>query len=144
MNSVLDQFNNYLLSKNLRKSPIREKIIIEIFKIHEHFHIQDLLQKLKKYKDVSRATVFRTIQLLIEASLVRKITNTHGHVHYEHSKGQQLHDHLVCLQCGKEIEINCQILEKEQNKLCKEKKFIPVNHNLQIFGYCQNCQNKEQ
>lgn len=140
MTPVLDKFDEYLKAKNLRQSAARKKIVEEIFKIHEHFHVQDLLGKLKKYKFISRATVFRTIQLLIEAGFIRKTNDTHGHVHYEHIYGHKHHDHLVCIKCGKEIEITCQKIEKEQEEMCKKKGFTLVNHSLQIYGYCQDCQ----
>lgn len=139
MKEVLEKFNYYLENKSLRKSESREKILEEIFKIHEHFHIQDLLDKLKKYKLISRATVFRTVQLLFEAGFILKTTDTHGHVHYEHTYGHKPHAHLVCLKCGKEIETICPLSEREKIKLCKKNKFLPVNQNFQIFGYCKDC-----
>ena len=141
---VLEKFDQYLKMKKLRQSEARKKIVAEIFKIHEHFHIQELLIKVKKYEFISRATVFRTVQLLIEAGFIRKITDIHGHVHYEHIYGHKHHDHLVCVRCGREIEVTCKLLEAEQEILCKQKDFVPVNHNLQIWGYCKDCRKKEK
>ncbi len=136
---ALEKFNNYLDSQNLRKSSAREEIVREIFSLDKHFHIQELIDKLNM-KNISRASVFRTIQLLLEADLLQKTTDLHGHVHYEQTFSDEHHDHLICIKCGKELEFTSAEIERLQREICKKNKFKSLTHSLQIWGYCEECQ----
>jgi len=135
---ALEKFDKYLERHNLRKSAARQEIVLEIFSFKDHFHIQDLIDRLNM-KNISRASVFRTIQLLLEADLLQKTTDLHGHVHYERSFSDEHHDHLICVACGRELEFASEEIEQLQQAICEKSKFKPLTHSLQIWGYCEKC-----
>ena len=69
----------------------------------------------------SRASIYRTLQLLLECGLVEQVERVDKHAHYEHTFGHKHHDHLICLRCGKVIQLFSEKLEKLQKQLCKKR-----------------------
>jgi len=78
--------------------------------------------------------------MLVENGFVSKVNVGTSQVHFENTLAQKHHEHLVCTQCGKIIEFNNNIIEQQQDKVCKEYGFMPTKHNLIIFGLCDECQ----
>ena len=87
---------------------------------------------------VSRATVYRTLNILKEMGLVNEVIKYRNKTIYEISLKQH-HDHLICTKCGSIIEFSEEEIEKLQDKICKEYGFKPETHRLEIFGICKNC-----
>ena len=96
----------------------------------------------EKNVKISRATVYRTLELLVKSGLVRRVHLGEDHYHYEHVKGDSHHDHLVCTTCGGVIEFLDEGLEKRALEICEKRKFKPTFHNLQILGVCDACRRK--
>ena len=96
----IEIFQKFLAEKKLKWTPERRAIIGEVFASHDHFEADDLLFRLKK-KDirVSRATIYRTLELLVDSRLARKVSFGEEHTHYEHTYGHKHHDHLVLYDC---------------------------------------------
>ena len=90
----------------------------------------------------SRASIYRTLQLLLECGLVEQVERVDKHAHYEHTFGHKHHDHLICLRCGKVIQLFSEKLEKLQKQLCKKENFRCVSHTLEMRGYCEKCGSK--
>jgi len=86
---------------------------------------------------VSRATVYRTLDLLVEADLLCCSNLGEGHRHYEINV--EHHDHLICRHCGRIIEVQSPELERMQNRICVEADFVPQSHTLEIVGLCGDC-----
>jgi len=59
-------------------------------------------------------------------------------VRYEHKYGHRHHDHLVCVECGSFIEVFDERIEELQDKLCRNKGFLPHRHKMEIYGVCRN------
>ncbi len=91
----------------------------------------------------SRATVYNTLDLLVECGLISRYRFGENHSRYEKAFGRPRHDHLICLECGDIIEFVNEKLEKIQHEVCDEKKFRQLNSSLQIFGTCAKCQSKK-
>lgn len=137
------RFQEFLQQQGLKLTSERVALVREIFSIHYHFEADELLLKMRE-KDVkiSRATVYRTLELLVKSGMVRRVHLGEDHYHYEHVTGNSHHDHLICTTCGNVIEFNDPVLEKRQHEICAKKKFTPTFHNLQILGICDSCRRK--
>jgi len=134
------KFQQYLKSKNLAFSKERKIILDEVFSTSGHFEAEDLLFSLrKKKKRVSRATVYRTLDLLVKSGSVSKIDFGEAHSHYEHILEQEYHGHLVCLKCGKIIEFENEKIGKLKNEEAKRNNFQIMRHSLEFYGYCSRC-----
>ncbi|MFC1482646.1 Fur family transcriptional regulator [Candidatus Margulisiibacteriota bacterium] len=133
-------FSHFLSEHNYAYSDNRKIILNEVFSIHHHFEIHTFIDSLKKkYASISRATIYRTFSLLMDAGLIRKFTDVTGKTYYEHVYGHQHHDHMICTSCGSVIEIHDPKLESAKKKTCEQNGFSPKHHTLQIYGVCKNC-----
>ncbi|MCJ7497919.1 MAG: transcriptional repressor, partial [candidate division Zixibacteria bacterium] len=140
MKKEAEIFEKYLKTKDLSLTRERKAILNQVFAIDGHLEADDIFLRLRKAKkDVSRATVYRTLGLLVDSGLVRKVYLGEDHIHYEHTFGHTHHDHLVCIKCGKVFEFSDKKIERLQEKICQKKGFKEVSHTVQIFGYCKDC-----
>lgn len=139
------RFQQFLQQQGLKLTSERIALVREIFSIHYHFEADELLLKMKeKSVKISRATVYRTLELLVKSGMVRRVHLGEDHYHYEHVTGNSHHDHLICTTCGGVIEFHDEELERLQMAICDKKKFTPTFHNLQILGVCDSCRRKGQ
>jgi len=137
------RFEAYLRSKKLKLTGERMEILATIFKKSSHFDAEELHAELKQQgQDISRATVYRTLDLLVQCGLVRKSSLGSSHANYEPAHEDEHHDHLICLNCNKVIEFYRPDLEKLQEEICLQQQFKPLHHSLQIFGLCSSCVGK--
>lgn len=140
MLSKEDVFKGYLTSKKLKFTPERQAILDRVFENHKHFEADELLVDLRLNDiRVSKATIYRTLALLVKCGLLREVIFGERHAHYEHVYGHEHHDHLVCNGCGNIIEFTEYRIEKLQDEVCKKHKFKAESHRLQIQGLCENC-----
>lgn len=139
----ISRFQDFLSAQGLKLTRERTALVHEIFATHYHFEADELLFKMKeKSLKISRATIYRTLELLVKSGLVRRVHLGEDHYHYEHVRGDSHHDHLICTLCGAVIEFHDPQLEQRQREICLKKKFTPTFHNLQILGICGSCQKK--
>ena len=137
------RFQSFLSTQGLKLTNERAALVREIFATHYHFEADELLFKMKeKQVKISRATIYRTLELLVKSGMVRRVHLGEDHYHYEHVSGDSHHDHLICTTCGSVIEFHDPELEKRQREICARRKFTPTFHNLQILGVCDSCTRK--
>lgn len=137
------RFEEFLRSHGFKLTRERIAVAREIFSAHYHFEADELLLKLKdKGAKASRATIYRSLELLVRSGLVRRVHLGEDHYHYERVGKDAHHDHLVCTTCGSVIEFHDPILEDRQNDICAQHHFTPTFHNLQILGICERCHRK--
>ena len=91
---------------------------------------------------VSRATVYRTIALLVEGGFVESLDTGTGELLYEHTLGHRHHDHLVCEGCGRIEEFFDERIERLQEEVAASKGFELVSHSMRLFGRCASCARK--
>lgn len=92
--------------------------------------------------EIGIATVYRTLLLFEKLDIVCKLNFDDGCSRYELDLGSEddhHHHHLLCLECGKVIEVQLDLLESLENEIEKEKDFTIVNHNVKFYGYCKDC-----
>jgi Fur family transcriptional regulator, ferric uptake regulator len=143
--AVTETLSAYLKEKKLR--PTRERFVLlqEIMQLDKHFDAEELFSTLSaKGLKASRATVYNTLDLLVECGLISRYRFGENHSRYEKAFGRPRHDHLICIECGDIIEFVNEKLDKIQKEVCKKKKFKHHNSTLQIFGICYKCQSKEE
>ena len=133
-------FREFLYKKGLKFTKERQKILDEVFAFHGHFAPEELLKSMRSKRiQVSKASLYRTLPLLLESGLIEQVERNDKHAHYEHTFGHEHHDHLICMKCGKVIEVFSPRLEAIQNELCRSNEFEGMKHTLEIKGYCRNC-----
>jgi Fur family transcriptional regulator, ferric uptake regulator len=126
-----------------RITTARQEILAAIEELEGHFGPQELYERLKlKGSKISRASVYRTIPILVEGGVINEADRTEKHTHYEKKTARGHHDHLVCLECSKVIEFYSPTLEMLQNEICEREEFRGIRHNLVITGYCRECLSK--
>jgi Fur family ferric uptake transcriptional regulator len=135
-----DVFKYFLKDRGLRLTKEREAIWDEVRSTKGHFDPEELhLSMRQKGQSVSRASVYRTIPLMVEAGILEQVERTDKHAHYERTIGRSHHDHMLCTSCGKVIEFYSDALEKLQDRLCRQYGFEGVAHTLEITGHCKAC-----
>ena len=137
-----EAFRDYLGRHHHRITSGRFRVFEGALSEEGHFDADGLYLKLRSGGEkVSRATVYRTLDLLVEAGFLSKML-TENQAFYEVVRGRNHHDHLVCRRCGKTLEVFSAALEKAQEELCKKHGFPPATHTLKIEGLCADCQRK--
>ena len=135
----VDKFREFLDFKKLKVTEERLQIVRYIFEEHQHFDVEQLLDSMKKKKiPASRPTLYRTLNLLVEAGLLRRLTFGETTA-YEHAYGYPRHEHLYCERCGGVIEFVSEELDRLLEQIAREHRFRPMSRKLVVQGVCETC-----
>ena len=140
--SPSERFAEFLQTRGKRLTQQKQLLLDTIFKRHEHFDADDLVDELRRDKSnsttASRSTVYRFLEELVEAGLLRSMT-LNGRAVYEHDYGYPQHDHLHCEKCNKLIEFQSDEFAELRQAVAAAHKFRVKGHRLIINGICEEC-----
>ena len=138
---LLNRFKEALKKEGLRYTPQRTAVLEEIIKDKGHRESEEIYLALKKRgQHVSRATVYRTMDILVNNGFARKMNLGDGRARYESKVNSPHHDHLVCMDCGLIVEFMDQKIEDLQDEIAIQYEFQLKRHIHQLFGLCKKCQ----
>lgn len=133
-------FVEFLRARGLRVTAERRALLASIFAQRRHIDAEEVLRAahVAGHK-ISRATVYRNLDLLVECGLVREVRRADERRVFEHISPGQDHDHLVCRQCGRIAEFASQELTALLGCICRTKGFEPQRNQLHVVGLCAEC-----
>lgn len=133
-------FSDFLANNGLKFTPERRAVLDAVFETHRHFDAEEMVDIIRhRDRKISRATVYRTLDLLVKGGFVRAMELGDSKKVYEHIIGHKHHDHLICTACGRTIEFDEDLIESLQQQVCDRLDFHPEWHSLRIFGVCDRC-----
>ena len=140
LEEVKKLFTAHLENKGLRKTGERYAILEEIYARSGHFDVDELYAGMKERGlQVSRATVYNTLDLLVEQGLVSKHQFGRNLAQYEKSYGYRQHDHVICTECHKVVEFCDPRIHGIQTMVGDLLNFHILHHSLNLYGICGDC-----
>jgi Fur family ferric uptake transcriptional regulator len=142
---VKEIFRSYLKEHNQRQTPERFMVLGEIYRADGHFDADDIFFNMKQAGTrVSRATVYNTLDLLVECGLVQRQQFGENQYYYERAYAYQQHDHMICKECGTVLEFCDPRIQEIKTMMEKMHDFNISGHSLHFFGTCGDIEACEQ
>ncbi|WP_250847174.1 Fur family transcriptional regulator [Aquisphaera insulae] len=134
-----EKFREFLEIRGEKLTEPRRVLVRHIFSSHKHFDADELVRDLHEAGHaISRATVYRTLRLLVDAGLLRELRLTNRSA-YEHDYGYPAHDHMHCTVCNRVIEFRNDDIRQVRDAVSREHGFRASGHRFVIEGVCSAC-----
>jgi Fur family ferric uptake transcriptional regulator len=135
-------FGRYLREQGLPVTQQREAVAEVVFSSTEHLSVEEIEQELREGGErIGKATIYRTLDLLVKSKLVDEHDFGEGFKRYEHRLSRQpIHEHLICQECGKVVEFRSEQIREVEERVAAEHGFRLTRHKLEIYGICGSCQ----
>jgi len=135
-------FGRYLRDQGLPVTQQREAVAEVVFASDAHLSVEDIESALRERDErIGKATIYRTLDLLVRSRLVEEHDFGEGFKRYEHRlSGRPIHEHMICVECGTVTEFESNELYRVENRVRSEYGFAPVRRRLEIYGLCKACQ----
>ena len=142
--ALLERFRRHLREHHQPVTRQRDRVAQVVFRSDDHLSVDGILRELKQQgEQVGIATVYRTLDLLVESGLVRAHEFGEGFRRYEPMTTQAGHEHLICERCGRVVEFANERLERMLPVLADEQGFQHQRHRVEIYGVCRECRQGE-
>ena len=142
--ALLGAFRRWLRDHNLPVTQQRESVAAALFFSQGHLSVGDLERMLTdEGEQVGKATIYRTLELLLKAGLLQEHDFGEGFHRYEPLVAQGHHEHLICSGCGRVVEFSSERLERMNQLIAEEHGFRHHHHRLEIHGLCRECQGRD-
>lgn len=137
----LHLFRRYLRQQGLPVTQQREVVADVVFTSADHLSVEEIEAELKKRGErIGKATIYRTMEILVRSGLVQDHDFGDGFKRYEHLFGQERgHQHLVCTNCRKVVEFRRPEVQRIQDEVARAHGFVPARHRLEVYGLCPDC-----
>lgn len=136
-----ERLKSILHNEGLRYTSQRQEIWNELLESEEHRDAEEIYYSLmNRGIQVSRATVYRTIDMLVKNNMIEKLDIGDGKARFEYNDKYKHHDHLICTACGKIVEFYSKNIDKYQREIARKNKFELLHHSHHLFGICEDCQ----
>ncbi len=133
-------FREYLRDRGLKYTEERQAILRAVMKNDEHFEAEQLLLDMRQAGHrVGKATIYRSLKILVACGIVKEVHFSNKQVHYEHTYGQDPHDHMVCRRCGRIIEFDAAEVTRLRTLIAAQHQFHALSHRFAIMGLCEAC-----
>ena len=141
MSPFLNLFRRYLREQGLPVTQQREVVADVVFSSTGHLSVEDIEAQLKEQGErIGKATIYRTMEILVRSGLVEEHDFGEGFKRYEHLFGQQpVHQHLICTSCSRVVEFESPDVVRLQEEAAQAHGFQPTRHRLEIYGICADC-----
>lgn len=138
-------FSAYMVQRGHRKTDERFAVLKEIYSVEGHFDVETLYAAMKNKKyQISRATLYNTIELLLDCKLIRKHQFGKNLAQFEKCFENRQHDHLICTLCGTVMEFCDPRIQNIKSSVSETMNFHIQHHSLNLYGVCGNCRNVVQ
>jgi Fur family ferric uptake transcriptional regulator len=137
--SVQARLDDFIRRKGLRRTNQRDAIVRAVFSKDEHFTAEELFERVRKAdSNTSRATVYRTLGLLVEANLLQQIDLGDNQTTYDPNfLDKPSHNHLVCIDCGRVVEFEDVNLDLLNDCVTRRLGFKPLRQSIKIEANCE-------
>lgn len=138
---MMGVFRAALQEHHLPVTQQREAIAQVLFESGQHLSAEDIVEKLRdRGESVGKATVYRTLSLLVSVGLAVEHDFDEGFKRYEMSAGPSRHDHLICTSCGEVVEFQSAELDDLQEKVAGVHGFHILTRQVKLYGLCAACE----
>lgn len=138
---LTEAFRRYLSDRTLPATNQRLAVARAVFEAEDHLSADEVSRRVTAVgAAVGKATVYRTLDLLVRSGLAREHDFGEGFKRYEPAVPGERHEHCVCTACGRVTEFANDRLERMIGLLAEEVAFRPHHHRLEVYGLCRACQ----
>ncbi len=137
---LLERFRRWLRDRHLPVTRQRDVVARALFESDGHLSVEELQRRLRDQQiRVGTATIYRSLEVLLQSGLVRSHDFGEGYKRYEASVGRGPHGHLICARCGGVTEFSTERFERILPIVADEHGFQYQRHRVEVHGLCRAC-----
>lgn len=135
-----EAFLAYLRDRRIKNTSQRRAVLDAVLDFSDHFETEQVLYLLRERgARVGKATLYRTLPLLVDCGVLKQVRFDVKQAYYEYAFEEDPHDHMVCRRCGRITEFASDELLDLGRQIAKRHHFHVISHRLQLSGLCWEC-----